>query len=58
MKKKQINFQMPEDVHCQLAIAAEEEDLTVSQLLRLLVKRYFFSREVAKDMKKKSQGKK
>ena len=55
---RQLNFQIDEKEYSALAVVAKEEDLTVSQLLRLLVKRYLFSREVAKDMKKKDQGKK
>lgn len=49
---KQVNFQMDEKDLMDLKIAAREEDLTYSQVLRKLVKRYLFAKEVEKKLKR------
>lgn len=47
----QRNFQIEENDDRDLSIAAKEDDLTVSQLLRKLVSRYLLNREMAKKLK-------
>lgn len=49
---KQLNFQIDENDLRDLGIAAREEDLTVSQVLRGLVKRYLLYKELAKKLKR------
>ncbi len=48
----QRNFQIEENDDRDLGILAREEDLSVSQVLRGLVKRYIFAKEVAKKLKR------
>lgn len=48
-------FNIEEDDLMELKIAAKEEDLTVSQVLRKLVRGYLLAREIAK--KKERDGK-
>ncbi len=55
---KQTNFMIDENDLRDLGIAAREEDMTVSQVLRKLVKQYLFAKELAKKMKRDNKGKK
>lgn len=55
---KKLIFNIDKKDHMDLKIAAKEEDLTVSQVLRKLVSEYLLNHEIKKKMKKTLQGKK
>ena len=49
-------FNIEDDDLMGLKIAAKEEDLTVSQVLRKLVRQYLLSREIAKKKWRDKEG--
>ncbi len=53
--KKQINFQIKEEVDLKFKAAAKEDDMTPSQVLRKLIKQYIFAKKLLREMKEKGK---